>query len=147
MAAKCGTCKGRRLVNDNSEVTLEIEKGMANGDHILKEREGEQVPDLARGDLIFTLKQKPHKTFKRVGDNLFYDMHINLEEALLGFQKTIMHLDGHKVTVKSDPNEVIQPDQWKIIKGEGMPRKGAPWEHGDLHVKMKVTLPRKLSQQ
>jgi len=115
MAAKCGTCKGRRLINDNSEITIEIDKGMANGDHIVKDREGEQVPDLARGDLIFTLKQKPHKQFKRVGDNLYFDMYISLEEALLGFQKTIMHLDGRKITVKSEANEVIQPDQWKII--------------------------------
>jgi len=58
---------------------------MANGDNVVLEREGEQVPDLARGDLIFTLKQKSHKTFKRVQDNLFLDVHINLEEALLGF--------------------------------------------------------------
>lgn len=85
MAAKCGHCKGRRLVNDNTEVTIEIEKGMANGENIILEREGEQVPDLARGDLIFTLKQKTHKTFKRVGDNLYIDVYINLEEALLGF--------------------------------------------------------------
>ena len=45
MAAKCATCKGRRLVNDNSEITIEIEKGMSNGDHIVKDREGEQVRD------------------------------------------------------------------------------------------------------
>lgn len=56
MAAKCPGCKGRRLVNDNTEMTIEIDKGMMNGDNIIKDREGEQVPDLARGDLIFTLK-------------------------------------------------------------------------------------------
>jgi DnaJ-class molecular chaperone len=39
-------------------VQIDIEKGMANGDTIIMEREAEQVPDLARGDLIFTLKQK-----------------------------------------------------------------------------------------
>ena len=110
MAAKCGHCRGRRLVNDNTEVTIEIDKGMANGENIVMEREGEQVPDLARGDLIFTLRQKPHKTFKRVGDNLFIDIHINLEEALLGFQKTITHMDGHRVTIKSEKGEVIQHD-------------------------------------
>lgn len=56
MAAKCPKCKAKRLVLDNTEVTIEIEKGMANGENIILEREGEQVPDLARGDLIFTLK-------------------------------------------------------------------------------------------
>ena len=107
MAAKCGNCKGRRLVNDNAEITIDIEKGMVNGDNIINEREGEQVPDLARGDLIFTLKQKPHRSFKRVGDNLYFDLTINLEESLLGFSKTITHMDGRKVIVKSEKDEVI----------------------------------------
>lgn len=107
MAAKCGTCKGRRLVIDNTEVTIDVEKGMANGDNIVMQREGEQVPDLTRGDLIFTLKQKPHKKFKRVRDNLYYDLTISLEESLLGFSKTITHLDGRKIVVKSDKDEII----------------------------------------
>lgn len=107
MAAKCPKCKAKRLVLDNTEVTIEIEKGMVSGDNIVMEREGEQVPDLARGDLIFTLKQKPHKTFKRVGDNLFIDVYISLEESLLGFQKTITHMDGHSVIIKSEKDEII----------------------------------------
>ena len=56
-------------------------------------------------------------------------------------------MDGKKVTIKSEPDEIIQPDQWKIIKGEGMPKKNSPGEHGDLHVKLKVTLPKKLSEK
>jgi DnaJ-class molecular chaperone len=62
---------------------------------------------MGRGDLIFTVKQKPHPTFKRVGNNLFFDMHLNLQESLLGFSKTLTHLDGRIVTVKSDTNEII----------------------------------------
>ena len=71
------------------------------------EKEAEQVPDLAIGDLIFTIKQKPHNTFKRVGNNLFYDVSLTLEEALLGFSKTVRHLDGHVVQIKSTPGEII----------------------------------------
>ena len=102
---------------------------------------------MALGDLIFTIKQKPHKTFKRVGNNLFYDITLTLEEALTGFTRTVNHLDGHVVTIKNEKDEIIQPDQWKIIKGEGMPKRGTPSEFGDLHVKCKVVLPRKLSQK
>lgn len=39
--------------------------------------------------------------FKRVGNNLYYNMDITLEDALLGFRKIIKHLDGHFVTVES----------------------------------------------
>lgn len=117
MAAKCSHCQGRRLVNDNKLVELQIEKGMAAGDTIVLEKEAEQVPDLAKGDLIFTVRQKKHNQFSRVGDNLYIDMPITLEESLLGFSKKIRHLDGHMVEVKPSEDEVIQPDQWVIIKG------------------------------
>lgn len=60
MAAKCPKCRGARLVNDNTHINIDIERGMSNGDTILLQREGEQVPDLIRGDLIFTVKQKKH---------------------------------------------------------------------------------------
>jgi len=41
------------------------------------------------GDLIFTVKQKPHQKFKRVNDNLFVDLSVSLEEALLGYSKRV----------------------------------------------------------
>ena len=67
---------------------------MGNGDTIVMEREGEQVPDMVRGDLIFTVKQLKHHSFKRVGNNLYSDLEISLKESLLGFSKSIRHLDG-----------------------------------------------------
>ena len=60
--------------------------------------------------------------------------------------KKIKHLDGHEVSIKTTDSEVIQPDQWTVIKGKGMPvRNGAGY--GDLHVKFKVKLPKKLNAE
>lgn len=92
------------MVNDNKHIKFKVEKGMENGDTIMLDKEAEQVPDLGRGDLIFTMKQKPHKTFRRVGRNLYADVELTLEEALLGFQRDIVHLDGHVVRVKPKAN-------------------------------------------
>jgi DnaJ-class molecular chaperone len=80
---------------------------MKDGDEVLFEREAEQIPDMIQGDLIFTVKQKPHNRFKRVNDNLFVDLSVTLEEALLGFSKRVQHLDGHLVEVSSRPDEVV----------------------------------------
>lgn len=66
---------------------------------------------------------------------------------MLGFRRTITHLDNHKFEVKSSFNEIIQPDQWIIIKGKGMPLRNDPESFGDLHVKMKVTLPKSLTAE
>lgn len=68
------------------------------------------------------------------------NLDISLEEALLGYDKTINHLDGHSVRLRSNTNEIVQPFSVKIIRGEGMPIRGTG-EFGDLHVKMIVTFP------
>ena len=120
---------------------------MSNGDTIVLEKEAEQVPDLARGDLIFTIKQKPHGTFRRVGDNLFITTTLTLEEALFGFKKTVKHLDGHMVTIQPEPDQIMQHEEWLIIKGEGMPKRHTPSEFGDLHIKCKVKLPTRLTEK
>jgi len=43
--------------------------------------------DMVQSDIIFTLKQKEHPVFKRVGNNLYINMDISLQEAVLGFTK------------------------------------------------------------
>ena len=62
---------------------------------------------MIQGDVIFVIKQTAHAVFRRVGDNLYMNLDISLEEALLGFSKTIKHMDGHDVEIKSDPMEII----------------------------------------
>ena len=42
-----------------------------------------------------------------MGDNLYYNLDISLEEALLGFSKRITHLDGHLVEVSSNGESVV----------------------------------------
>jgi DnaJ-class molecular chaperone len=74
MEEKCPKCRGQRVIREDKHIQLDVEKGMASGDNIIMEREAEQVPELAKGDLIFTLKQRAHKIFKRVGNNLFIDI-------------------------------------------------------------------------
>ena len=76
-------------MTDNKAFNVHIEPGMKNGDYIMFENDGEQVVDQERGDLIFVLKQKKHKTFSRVGYNLYTDINLTLKEALLGFEKTV----------------------------------------------------------
>ena len=71
------------------------------------------------------LRQRSHRTFERKGDDLFHTMTLTLAEALTGFKKTIMHLDGHEVTVKSD--KVTQYGDVRIIEDEGMPVHIGAW--------------------
>ena len=83
----CGSCRGRKVVMEKKELVLDIVKGMANGEKIIYERQGEQVPDMLQGDIIMVLKQQPHNVFKRVQNNLYMNLDISLKEALFGYEK------------------------------------------------------------
>jgi len=62
----------------------------------------------------------PHLVFERKEKDLKIKLEISLEEALLGFKRTITHLDGHKVEVNRE-NQVTKPGLMIRIKKEGMP--------------------------
>ena len=59
------------------------------------------------------------KLFKRIGDDLYTNVTISLEDALTGFSTTVTHLDGHIVNVKRD---AVTWSGFKMrIRNEGMP--------------------------
>lgn len=68
-------------------------------------------PDTVTGDIVFVLQMKEHPKFKRKGDDLFYELDINLTEALCGFQFPVTHLDGRQLLIKSLPGEIIKPSK------------------------------------
>ena len=119
-------------------------QGMDAGAKLTFPRKGEQTPGQIPGDIILLVKQEPHTVFTRKGKDLHMQMDITLREALLGFEKTVTHLDGHEVVVSqegvSQPNEVLR------IREEGMPVHNFPSQHGDLFVKLKLKMPRTLSE-
>lgn len=63
------------------------------------------------GDIVFVLQMKEHPKFKRKGDDLFYELDINLTEALCGFHFPVTHLDGRQLLIKSLPGEIIKPSK------------------------------------
>ena len=135
---KCDKCSGRKVVNQGKQMTAQIERGMTDGEEILFSREAEQFPGYVPGDFVFIIKQTPHPVFERIGDNLYADVEITLQEALLGFHKTLKHLNGEDVVVERD--EVTQPFQTIVLAGLGMSIKGSS-KHGDMHVTIKVKIP------
>jgi len=147
IGAACTKCKGRKVNRESKNLHVVVEKGMRDGQQIVFERESEQHPDYNPGDVIFTLKMQPHSRFKRVGDTLFYDCPLELKEAILGFKKSIKHLDSHYTEISSKYNEIVQPFSVKIIKNEGMPKPKDHGDFGDMHVKFNVKFPKKLNDK
>ena len=126
---------------------LDIEKGMRDGDEIVFKGEGEQNPDYLPGNLIYKLRVQQHRLFRRNGDDLHIDVDLNLKQAILGFRKTVKHLDEHTTLLKREQGEIVQPFEIERLESEGMPRHQYATEFGDLIVKYKVKLPTKLSDK
>ncbi|KAF9623770.1 hypothetical protein IFM89_005277 [Coptis chinensis] len=66
-------------------------------------------------------------------------------EALCGFDFVLSHLDARKLLIKSQPGEVVKPDQFKAINDEGMPMYQRPFMKGKLYIHFKVDFPDSLT--
>ncbi len=107
---------------------------------------GDEHYDKAASDIIFEIRELPHNIFKRRDNlNLFTDVKLNLEEALLGFEKQIIHLDGHEVFLKK--RGVTKPGLRQKIKNEGMPEHEYSSHFGDLFVTYKVEIPKSFTEE
>ena len=66
---------------------------------------------------------------------------ITLVEALTGVNFIVTHLDGTKIRIKSEPGEVIKPDDLKTVPEKGLPFYKSPYRFGNLFIKFSVTFP------
>jgi len=124
---------------EDKRLTATIEKGMPDAEEIVFKYESEQKPGQIPGDVVLKLKTTPHPMFTRSRDSLSMKIAIPLRAALLGFETSFKHLDGHTVTLKR--TTVTKPGQVIRIKGEGMPKHGTPSEFGDLTITFSVDFP------
>lgn len=66
-------------------------------------------------------------------------------QALVGFSKTLKHLDDHEFIVKKD--DVTKPGEVITIEGEGMPFHNYPSQMGNLFVEFVIKMPTKLTEE
>ena len=136
----CPECNGTKLINTKKKIKTSLRSNMANGEKIVIPEEANHVFGVdVQGDLIIVVEEKPHKTFKRVKNDLYLEKKISLIEALCGLEFVIQHLDGRKLLIKTV--EIIQPNTKKCIKNEGMN------SSGDLIIEFIVVFPNSISNE
>uniref|UniRef100_A0A1B0FMT8 J domain-containing protein n=1 Tax=Glossina morsitans morsitans TaxID=37546 RepID=A0A1B0FMT8_GLOMM len=137
----CDECPNVMLVNEERTLEIEIEAGMIDGQETRFVAEGEPHMDGDPGDLIIKILQTPHQRFHRKGDDLYTNVTISLQDALVGFTMDVTHLDGHKVSVTRE--KITWPGARIVKKGEGMPNYENNNLHGNLHITFDVDFPKK----
>jgi len=127
-------------------VEVEIERGMRDGHEIEFEGYGEHHPDQLPGKLLFKLVVGEEKQFDRKGHDLHAEMSIPLRDALIGFSKQLVHVDG-KTKIDVSRDEVTQPGEVMLLKGRGMPIHDYPSTFGDLYIKFHILFPRRINPE
>ncbi len=99
----------------------------------------------ANGDLYLNIHIIEHPFYEVKGDDLYYNLDVDLYTAVLGGNVQIQTLDNKKINIII-PKET---DNGKLLKLKkiGMPRSGNVNDKGDLYVRILVQIPKKLSKE
>ncbi|KAJ9614508.1 Type I HSP40 co-chaperone [Cladophialophora chaetospira] len=143
---RCKRCMGKKTIVERKVLHVHVDRGVKSGHKIEFRGEGDQMPGVLAGDVVFEIEQKPHARFQRKEDDLFYHAEIDLLTALGGGQIYIEHLDDRWLTVNIYPGEPITPGAVKVIKGQGMPSM-RHHDFGNLYIQFDVKFPDKTQVQ
>ena len=141
---RCQSCGGTGRVRRKRSLKLRIPAGIQDGVSLVKRGEGEPgMRGGPAGDLYITVTVKPHRLFKRDGNNILLDMPISITQAALGAEIDVPTLEK---PVKQRIPEGTQTGAQFRIKGQGIPslKNGLK---GDLILTVHVEVPRKLNER
>ena len=136
----------KQVLNVNGkQVCITIPAGVADGQVIkLKGYGGEGINGGPAGDLYITFKIAEGSVFKRLGDDLYVDVEMDLYTAVLGGEKVIDTLEG-KVKLKIKPE--TQNGTKVRLKGKGFPVYKKEGQFGDLIITYSVKIPTNLTDR
>ncbi len=132
-----------RLSDDGAPTNVKVPAGIQDGQKIKLRGKGQQSPNGGEpGDLLITVKVKPHPVFVRDGNNLRVSVPVTFAEAVLGATISVPTLGGEPVKLKVSPGT---PNGRVLrVKGKGVQAaKGA----GDLLASVEVAVPSHVSEK
>jgi molecular chaperone DnaJ len=138
----CRACRGTGLVKNRKQVTLKIPPGVETGSRLRLAGRGEGgVRGAPAGDLYVMLHVRPHSLFQRQGSDLFCEVPVPLDVALLGGEIQVPTIEGW-ANLKLAPGT----ENGKLFRlhAKGVPGLGGE-DPGDLHVRVVVEVPKNLS--
>lgn len=136
----CPHCNGTGIISEQKHVKVKLPKGVIQGQKIRLKGEGKTGSNGQKGDLYFTINIKD-STYSIDGDTLTREVDVTPAQAVLGCEKTVETLHGN-VKVKIPPEKSSGTLR---LKGFGLPKKDGSF--GDLMVKIKITIPKNLTNE
>lgn len=135
----------RTLTVNGKNIRITIPAGIENGQTIkIAGHGGEGYNGGPNGDLYITFIINDHPKFKRLGNNLYTTVDLDLYTAVLGGEITMDTLTG-KVKLNVKPE--TQNGSKVKLSGKGFPVYKKPGEFGDLYVTYQVKIPTNLTEK
>ncbi|MCR5265075.1 MAG: DnaJ domain-containing protein [Cyanobacteria bacterium RUI128] len=137
----CTHCGGTGYVNTSTVVKIKIPKNVVDGQKIKLKGKGRTDSYGRKGDMYLIVNIKD-KEYQVDGTTLTKEIEITPSEAVLGASKDIDTLHG-KINIKIP--KMVSTGQILRLKGLGLPDKNS--KYGDLKVKMKIVIPKDLTDK
>lgn len=141
---KCNSCFGNGIVEGEEVVAINIPAGVSDGMQLSMRGKGNAA---ARGgipgDLIIAIEEIEHEHFKRMGNDIYYELFISFPDAVTGTQLEVPTLDG-KVRIKIDAG--TQPGKLLRLRSKGLPSVEGHGK-GDMLISINVWTPQSLSKE
>jgi len=145
IGSKCGDCRGAGRILKPKKVSLNIPKGVDDGNQLRLTGEGEAgINGGPPGDLYVSIHIAPHEDFLRDGT----DLHLNIP---LGFAQVALGAEVEIPTLDEEPDRLTIPrgtqsgDKF-VLRNRGIPHlRGS--SRGDLIVHAQVRTPTHLSKK
>ena len=140
----CHTCKGHGLERKTVKKKVSIPGGVDSGNQVRLAGEGQPgVNGGPNGNLYVEIKVKPHKFFRRKGNDILLDLNVNVAQATLGAEIEVPTLEGPaKLSIPAG----TQPGKVFTLRGKGSPSvRGSG--RGDQLVIVNVEIPTRLSDE
>jgi molecular chaperone DnaJ len=131
-------------VRSEKKLKVTIPPGVDTGTHLKLTQEGQVGSNGGpAGDLYVVIKVKEHPIFERSGDDLHCTVPINVAQAALGAEVSLLTFDGLetvKIPESSQTGAIVK------LKNLGMPRLQGSGR-GDLLIHVDVRVPNKLTRE
>jgi len=130
----------RIVLPDGTSLEVKIPQGIKDGQTIRLKGKGQAgIGAGPPGDAYVEISVRPHKVFRREGNDIVADVPISLDEAVLGGKIEVPTIDGRvRVNIPVGANS----GQTLRLKGKGVKTRSGP--SGDQHCVLKIVLPAKI---
>ena len=136
---------GERVLQlEGQRVTAKIPKGAKTGTKVRIAGIGPVGMDGRKTDVYLKITVAEDARFERKKDDLYTDVKVDLFTAVLG-GKVKVETPGGSATLTIPAG--TQQGQTFRLSGQGMPKMRSPKTSGDLYVRVKIEIPRKLNDE